>query len=165
MTRNPRSSQVTTPQLTETEVTQFFADWDFMHGVGDYGKHQGCTMSAAVALTRVRQGQDMNGSTDSLECVDPVIRKLVIARNDATPIADLKPWAVPMIPRITGTNGGKALSVKRSEAIARYACRVIAAEAMDVAKLHDEAAKLRSYRRRHVDERLSCCRERKRLVA
>jgi hypothetical protein len=131
--------------LTESEVSQFFSDWSFLTGsVGDYGHKQACTMSAAVALTRVRRGVDMNGATDSLECVCPVIRKLVIARNDATPVADLKPWAVMIIPRIVGTNEGKALSVARAEPLVRYAIRVIAAEAMDSAMLPKIAAKCRS---------------------
>src|SRR5690606_30880836 len=117
-----------------------------MHSVGDYSRKQACTMSAAVALTRVRRGEDMNGATDSLECVCPVIRKLVISRNDLTPVEDgqLKSWATSMIPQIVGTNGGKELAVKRAEHIARYAVRVIAAEAMDAAKLPAEAAKLRA---------------------
>lgn len=122
----------------------FLADWDFEHDVGDYAEQRVCTMSAAVAAWRVTRGEDMNGATDHLECVDRVIRKLVIARNDMTPLDELKPWALAMIPRIIGTDGGMDLAIKRAEHIARYAVRVIAAEAMDFAKLPDLATKLRA---------------------
>jgi hypothetical protein len=122
----------------------FLTDWDFVGSIGDYGKKQACAMSAAVAAVRVARGEDMNGATDELECVDPVIRKLIIARNDAMPKAGRREWALSMIPRFVGTNNGKKKTVKRAEHIARYAIRVLAAEAMDAAKLPNQAAKLRA---------------------
>jgi hypothetical protein len=122
----------------------FLADWEFIGSVGDYKHKQACVMSAAVAAVRVARGIDMNGATDELECVDPAVRKLCIVRNDQTKSAtDRKAWALAMIPRIVGTKN-KALERKRAECIARYAARVIAAEAMDSAKLPEEAEKLRA---------------------
>jgi hypothetical protein len=123
----------------------FLSDWEFVGSVGDYKHKQACVMSAAVAAVRVARGVDMNGATDQLECVCPTIRRLMIARNDATENADeRKAWALSMIPRIVGTNQGKALSVKRAEHLARYAIRVICAEAMDSARLPELAEKCRS---------------------
>ena len=123
----------------------FLSDYEFVGAVGDYKRKQVCVMSAAVAAVRVARGVDMNGATDILECVDPGVRKFCIMRNDSTDDAvERKAWALPMIPRIVGTAGSKELERKRAECIARYAARVIAAEAMDAAKLPDEAAKLRA---------------------
>jgi hypothetical protein len=122
----------------------FLGNWDFVHGTGDYAEHQACTMSAAVAAWRVSRGEDLGVATDRLECVDPVLRVLVIRRNDATPVGDLRSWALAMIPRIVGTHEGRERSVRRAAAVARHAIRVIAPLALDAAGLKAEAQRLRA---------------------
>src|SRR5688572_24705410 len=102
---------MTTAQLKPLDLS-FLDSWQLVAGVGDYGEKRACVMSAAVAAVRVAQGVDMNGATDTLECVCQVVRRLMIARNDATEdSAKRKTWALSMIPRIVGTNAGKSLSV------------------------------------------------------
>jgi hypothetical protein len=131
-------------QITEAEVAEFFAGWKFIHGAGDYVKHEACIMSADVAITRAMRGEDLGRATDQSACISPVIRQLAIARNDYTPEADLRAWVLGLLPRIHGTAGSKELERRRAAAVARYACRVIAAEAMERAGLSNEASKLRT---------------------
>lgn len=130
--------------MTKLNPTEIFRDWDFVDDRGDYATHTACAMSAAVALVRLRAGEPLGEATDHLDCVDEVIRQLVITRNDKTPDHERKAWALGVIPRIIDTAQGAAVSRKRAELVVRYACTFIVPETLDAAGVHDHAERLRS---------------------
>jgi len=102
---------------------RFLSDWNFGHGTGNFDAKSACVMSGAVAAIRMERGADLGDATDRLECVCPIVRGLLIRRNDSTPVDDIKPWALSMIPRILGTDGGASLRKERARRVLIYVLR------------------------------------------
>jgi len=76
-------------------------------GVGDYSKGKACVVSAAVALWRYQRGEDLNGATDQLDCIDPAVRSLAIRINDANwwqSNTERTEVLSPFIARLAGTS-------------------------------------------------------------
>ena len=131
-------------KICTLDPADYFRDWTFVDGVGNYAEHRACVMSAIVALRRAEAGVDLNGAIDTADCVCPVVRRLAIRRNDVMANADRKAWALGMIPRLMGSKASPAVTRARGFACADYACRVIAPEWIDKAPRVVEAAECRA---------------------
>ena len=112
-------------------------------GVGNVVRHKLCVMAMCAAETRLRRGEPMGEATDVCECVSPLLRALAIVRNDAWwKSAEARTaWALDLVPKLLGTYD-EDRDIRRAKAVARYAVRVIATEAMRSAGLLEEAYRL-----------------------
>lgn len=97
-------------------------------GKGNYSAGTACTMSATVALDRLRKGEPLGEATDELECVCPVIRRLVIGRNDGWwPSGEARTeWGLKLIPKLLDTRVGPERTVRRVFRVADVTVRKIA---------------------------------------
>lgn len=96
----------------------FLAEFNFVEGNGHYPDRKVCVMTGlhlAVAIaegrTTLAQALDPEkrvSALTSVDCVSPVLRDLIMQRNDAfsNPQARKK-WALQMLPRLLGTYRGK----------------------------------------------------------
>jgi hypothetical protein len=115
-------------------------------GVGDYEQGTACVMSAAVALWRLKRGEDMGDATDQLDCCCPVIRRLCIARNDGfwKSDKDRTAWGMALIPRLIDSRKDRTETARRAYRAADVAAREIVPLAMEAAKQNEWAEKLRA---------------------
>ena len=113
------------------------------NGIGSVGEHQLCVMAMCAAEVRLRRGEPIGEATDECECVSPVLRALAIERNDSWwESAEARTaWALDLYPRLLGTRD-EDRDIRRAKAVARYAVRVIATEAMRSVGLLEEADRL-----------------------
>lgn len=123
-------------------ILKLIPDLTIVQGVGDYAEHTACVMSAVVAEDRLRRGEPLGEATDSVACVCPVVRALVIQRNDAGGVYDSDDarteWALGMVPRLLNSRVNEVATFRRAEAVTSYAVHVIALES----RLYDESASL-----------------------
>jgi len=77
-----------------------------------------------------RQGLPIGAASDKMECACPVLRKLVIRRNDWTPIVALQEWAPLIAPRLIDSRRDLPGTKCRADAVARYAMTVIVPSAL-----------------------------------
>lgn len=134
------------PTTTTTANPRRFPKFTLIGGVGNYTEGQACVMSAAVAKWRFKQGVPLNGATDQLECVCPVIRKLAIAINAKgwwKDDAERTKVLLPLVDKILDTKGKVALTRRRAFRCADVAVREFAADALDACGKKDWGTKLR----------------------
>ena len=126
------------------DIPKELADFTLIAGIGDYDQHKACVMSLAVAMDRLRKGEPIGEATDNVHCVCPVLRRLVIYRNDGPWESDAArtEWGLAMAPRLLDTRRDETETVRRGYRCADVAVRVIAAQALRSAGLVDLAVRL-----------------------
>lgn len=125
---------------------QEMPSFKLVSGVGNYDDGKACVMSAAVACYRLSRGKPMGEATDQMECCCRVIRSFLIRLNDSSLWRNddhRTEVLMPFVSRLAGTKNPD-LTQQRLYILADWAIRTIAADAMDIAKLPEQAAKLRS---------------------
>lgn len=95
-----------------------------IHGVGDFSKGEACVMSAAVAMYRVEHGVPLGTATDSLGCICPILRSLVIIRNDRPWTSDeaRTAWGLALVPQLLNT-WSKEATLARAHEVGAWICR------------------------------------------
>lgn len=92
----------------------------FIHSAGDC-EYDACVMSARIALDRLARGEDIGEATDQDDRYCPVLRRLLIDRNDSTEIGpELDSWAREAV-TLPICKQSHETTVRRVEAIVRYA--------------------------------------------
>ncbi len=113
-------------------------------GVGNYSEASACVMSAAAAIHSIEQGAPLTEATDVLSCACPVVRRLLIARNDGPWRSDEErtSWGVKLIPRIIGSKRDRQETIRRAFRCADVAVRVIASRALTESGFQEHGIKL-----------------------
>lgn len=94
-------------------------------GPGNYEEGRACVMSAAAAIHGLEQGEPLKEATDYLACACPVLRQLIMYRNDNFKHDDERTaWGIDLIPRIIGSRRGRDEMVKRAQLCAQAARQI-----------------------------------------
>lgn len=129
-------------------------------GVGDYSQATACVMSAAAAIHAIESGEPLQEATDELDCACPVVRALVISRNDSFKTnSERTAWGRRLIPAIIGSRGDRQETARRVLRCADVAVRQILPRALERVGLVDHAAKLRALPGGMSADRLLCAAE------
>jgi len=122
-------------QLPEYVTPQYLENLCLQEGKGDGTEGHRC------AIQEVRAWLTLDAASDAVpECVCPVIGRLIIGLNDIS--AAHRKALVPLLPRLVGSKAELAVTIRRAFAVADWAVRVVAADALRSAKLEAEAEKL-----------------------
>jgi hypothetical protein len=122
-------------------MTMKIKDLKLVDGIGDYADNTTCVMGAAVLYDRLSRGEPIGEATDDLDCVCPVLRALVIQRNDVfDDDGERTRWGMALVPRLIDTRGDIETTRERAWMAACAAQSIAAAAKRDICDLNADYA-------------------------